>query len=592
VSHGSRAAAAAGTSASELLRRAMNAYTTGILVSLAVYLLVGTYAGRKVRHLEDYFVAGRRAPTLLIVGTLVASLLSTTAFLGEAGMAYSGYGALVLTLVIVNVIGYIVGALFFGRQLRRSRALTVAEFFGRRFASRRVQSAAGLMIVVGLGAYLMAVTQGTALVVSDVSNVPYGTALFVVWIGYTAFTFYSGSRGVVINDTMMFVLFMIGAFVALGFVVGSAGGWFHAVEALATFPDKPGIIAWHGMNGPAATWKTPADALTWAVILGVAWSVVVAVSPWQASRYLMAKNEHVVIRAGCGAGLALLVLYPALMFCGAAINLGNSRVEPAEGAMIWAALHLMPKLAGVVVMAGIAAAGLSSATTFLSLVAFSASHDVLPQAEMDDARRLRISRWSMLAVGLAALALSMTVPPNIFWITYFAGTVFASSWGPVAFLSVWSSRITEAGAFWGLIAGFAGNVVPKGLDLLGVISLPVWADPILIGGTVGAFVTIVVSRSGTVSEAEHRYREKLHEVPPDEFDALETKRSLRWPWVLIASGCALAVVMIHFYALPYGRAVSGSSTGLPVGELVLSLGAGTVLVACGLLARWGILRRL
>ena len=74
----------------------MNAYTAGILLSLAVYLAVGTWAGRKVRHLEDYFVAGRQAPTLLILGTLVASLLSTTAFLGEVGMAYSGYGALVL----------------------------------------------------------------------------------------------------------------------------------------------------------------------------------------------------------------------------------------------------------------------------------------------------------------------------------------------------------------------------------------------------------------------------------------------------------------------------------------------------------------
>ena len=200
----------------------MNAYVVGILVSLAVYLIVGTWAGRRVKHLDDYFVAGRQAPTLLILGTLVASLLSTTAFLGEVGMAYSGYGPLVMTLVAINVVGYIVGALFFGRHLRRSRALTVAEYFGQRFASRRVQSVAGIMIVVGLGAYLMAVTQGTALVVTEVSDIPYRWALFVVWAGYTAFTLYSGSRGVVINDTMMFLLFMVAAFVALGCVVGAA----------------------------------------------------------------------------------------------------------------------------------------------------------------------------------------------------------------------------------------------------------------------------------------------------------------------------------------------------------------------------------
>jgi len=65
----------------------MNVYAFGLLVSVLAYLAVGNYAGRKVKHLEDYFVAGRQAPTLLIVGTLVASLMSTNAFMGEAGLA-------------------------------------------------------------------------------------------------------------------------------------------------------------------------------------------------------------------------------------------------------------------------------------------------------------------------------------------------------------------------------------------------------------------------------------------------------------------------------------------------------------------------
>ena len=59
----------------------MDIYTSSILISIVIYALVGNYAGRKVKHLEDYFVVGRQAPTLLIVGTLVASVLSTNAFL-------------------------------------------------------------------------------------------------------------------------------------------------------------------------------------------------------------------------------------------------------------------------------------------------------------------------------------------------------------------------------------------------------------------------------------------------------------------------------------------------------------------------------
>ena len=49
----------------------MDIYSGAILISLIVYIAVGNYAGRRVKKLDDYFVAGRRAPTLLIVGTLV-----------------------------------------------------------------------------------------------------------------------------------------------------------------------------------------------------------------------------------------------------------------------------------------------------------------------------------------------------------------------------------------------------------------------------------------------------------------------------------------------------------------------------------------
>jgi sodium/pantothenate symporter len=278
------------------------------------------------------------------------------------------------------------------------------------------------------------------------------------------------------------------------------------------------------------------------------------------------------------------------MLCGAAINLGNAHVEPAEGAMIWAARHLMPTAAGVLVIAGIAAAGLSSATTFLSLVAFSASNDIFPRAAADERTRLWVSRLSMLAVGLVAFALAIVVPPNIFWITYFAGTVFASSWGPVAFMSVWSRRITEAGAFWGIVAGFAGNVVPKGLALLHVIDLPVWADPIILGGLLGAAVTLLVSKQGTVSAAEHAFRARLHRVPAEELDAEETKRTLRWPALLMAGGVLLSAVMVWFYAMPQARAAGAGRPLLANGEWWLSIACGSVLVICGLLARRGILR--
>lgn len=562
----------------------MNVYAWGILVSILVYLTVGNWSGRKVRQLDDYFVAGRQAPTLLIVGTLVASLLSTTAFLGEVGVAYSGFGALLLILVVVNISGYVSGALLFGRHLRRSRALTVAEFFGRRFDSRRVQAAAGVTIIIGLGSYLVAVTQGAALVITQVSDMPYSWALVMVWAGYTLFTLNAGSRGVIITDTMMFVLFSLVSFVALFFIISSSGSWFDVIHRLADYAAKPGIISWHGATRPGATWETPAAGFTWALILGFAWALVVAVSPWQASRYLMAKDEHTVLRAACGASMAIMAFYPVLMLSGAAINLANPDVQPAERAMLWAALNLMPKPAGVLLMAGIIAAALSSSTTFLSLVGFSASHDLLRFRAMREGARLRVSRLAMLGVSLLALALTLAIPPRIFWITYFAGTVFASSWGPVALMSVWSRRITASGAFWGIVVGFVGNVIPKALDMLGVIDLPVWADPILIGALVSTIAILLVSRRGQVRDAERRFQASLH-VAPDYPDAPARMRvTRRWTLYMLVTGIILSVLLLVFWALPFAAAERGQAT-LFSGESLLALCWGAVLVLGGLVLR-------
>ncbi|MCH8135856.1 MAG: sodium:solute symporter family protein, partial [Proteobacteria bacterium] len=68
----------------------MDMFTITIVISVLIFVFVGTYSGRSIKDLDDYFVAGRRAPTLLIVGTLVASVFSTSIFMGEAAFTYDG----------------------------------------------------------------------------------------------------------------------------------------------------------------------------------------------------------------------------------------------------------------------------------------------------------------------------------------------------------------------------------------------------------------------------------------------------------------------------------------------------------------------
>ena len=562
----------------------MDIFALSIVVSVAVFIAVGMYAGRSVRKLDDYFVAGRRAPTLLIVGTLVASVLSTSIFLGEAGFTYDGQLGPYILMPGVAVIGYVYGAVLFGTYLRRSRAPTVAAFFGERFNSHYVQQAAGFTIILGLGGYLVVVTQGAAILLSELTDLEYFQSIVLAWLSYTLFTMYSGSKGVILTDTLMFLLFCGATIFFVIYIVDEVGGVVQGIEDLTKVDSKAGIGSWHGIVGEGTEWPKPRDYLIWALIVDMSWGFVYAVGPWQSSRHLMAKDEHVVIRAAIYACIAVALLQILIYGAGGLINNANPNISPSETVMIWAAQNLVPSVIGALLMAGIMAAALSSASTFLSLVGFSISNDII---QRKNELTLTSSRIAMLVTGIAVLALSFIFPPNVFWLMMFIGTVFASSWGPVGFMSVWSKTITADAAFWGIMVGFFGNVIPAALEYIGLISLPSYFNPALIGGTLSLLVILVISKRGAVSLEEQTYRENLHRAPEEDRDLKKTKKTLRAPGFLLLYGCLMPILLIKYYVVPYqkgtGQLMPDGSVNLLAGESIMAMLTAPVYIILGLI---------
>jgi Na+/proline symporter len=570
----------------------LDIYAVTIIVSITIFVIIGSYAGRSVKQLDDYFVAGRRAPTLLIVGTLVASVFSTSIFLGEAGFTYDGQMGPYILFPGIAVVGYIYGALLFGTYVRRSRAPTVADFFGRRFNSHRVQQAAGFTIIVGLGGYLLVVTQGAAILLSDLAGLSYLQTIFLAWLSYTLFTLYSGSRGVILTDTLMFLLFSFATVLFVVYLVGDFGGISAAVQTLAKLESKPDIASWHGTVGAGTHWPTATDYLIWTLIIDTSWGIVYAVGPWQSSRHLMARDEHVVLRAAIYACFAVIFMQILIYGIGGLINLANPDISPSETVMIWAAKNLVPEYLGALLLAGIVAAALSSASTFLSLVGFSVSNDMVKRKEP---LTLGTTRKIMLITGALVLVASYFFPPNIFWLMLFIGTVFASSWGPVGFMSVWSRRITADGAFWGIVTGFVFNVVPAALEYLGLIYLPSYLNPAVIGASVSLLTIVLVSSQGKVSRAEAVYRMRLHRSPTIDCDARKVRTTLIAPACLLAYGCLMPLALLNYYVLPYqtgaGKLLADGSIDFHSGEAILALCSAALYIPLGLVSGYVIWRR-
>ena len=563
----------------------MDIFTITIAISLVIFIGVGNFAGRKVKKLDDYFVAGRRAPTILIVGTLVASVMSSVAFLGEAGFTYDGQMGAYLLFPSTAATGYVIGALLFGRYLRRSEASTVADFFGQRFKSFRVQQTAGAIIILSLGIYLLIVTQGAAILLSDLTELSYSQSLVVVWLSYTLFTMYSGSKGVILTDTLMFLLFTGASLVFAVFIVSDLGGVATAIESMARLEVKPDIAAWHGVVGPGTEWPTPLDYFIWAIIIDLAWSAVYIVGPWQAGRHLMAKNEHVVIRAALYACICVVLLQIVIYGLGGIVNLVKSDITPSETVLVWAAQNLVPDFLGALVLAGIMAAALSSASTFLSLVGFSASNDLIKRDEELDLRSIRLI---MLFCAFIVLIASFSFPPNIFWLMLFVGTVYASSWGPVGLMSVWSKTITADAAFWGMVMGFVFNVGPAALEYFGFVDWPSYLNPAVIGTAVSLVTILIVSKQGKVTPEEEAYRTQLHVTPKDDTDETKTKVTLFAPLLLFLYGCTMPFITTNFYVIPYqrgtGEILSDGSVNWQTGEAWFALSSALVFIPLGVFA--------
>ncbi len=549
----------------------MNTFTITIGVSILIYVVIGSYAGRGITKLDDYFVAGRRAPTLLILGTLVASVMSTSIFMGEAAFTYDGQFGAYMLFPGIAVTGYMLGALFFGVYLRRSRAPTVADFFGRRFHSRRLQQFAGFTIILGLGGYLLIVTQGAAILLSDLTGMSFIASLIIAWSSYTIFTMYSGSKGVIITDTLMFLLFMTATVVFVVYIVDGFGGISAAITDLAQLESKAGIASWTGIIGEGTSWATPLDYVIWAVVIDIAWAFVYAVGPWQASRHLMARDEHVVLRAAILALFCVIVLQTLIYGIGGLMNLANPDITPSETVVIWAAKSLVPEFLGALLLAGIVAAALSSASTFLSLIGFSIGNDM---GSKPLAITVNATRKIMLITSLIALVFCYFFPPNIFWFMLFIGTVYASSWGPVGLMSIWSKRITKDAAFWGMFSGFFMNVIPATIDYLGIYHMPEYYPPV-IGAVVSIVVILVISARGTVSRDEKLYRLRLHRPPPSDINWAKTRITLLAPLGLIVYGIAMPLLLLKYYVIPYqigtGEISPDGSVNWNTGEALITL---------------------
>ena len=269
----------------------------------------------------------------------------------------------------------------------------------------------------------------------------------------------------------------------------------------------------------------------------------------------MAKSEHVTFRAGAIAAACTVIFLMYLNLQSVTVLNLNPGMEDPQRVLIWAAFHVMTKLVGTLMLAGIMAAGLSSASTFLSVIGFSITSDIVFVEFKSEKQQLFVSRVIMLILGAISLLLAYTGIGSVRIVTYFASTIIAASWGVSAIGSVVSKKLSATGARWSMIAGFVGFIVTKCLvgfhvGLFATVFIN-FLDPFFIGIYLSLFFAILGSKLHPVTEEEKAYREKLLILPESEKVIKDYKIDKVFGYLLIAAGIAVTLFLLFGWALPY-----------------------------------------
>ena len=527
-------------------------YLIGIIVGFIVYVILSFAISRRVKNANDFFVAGRNAPTILITGSLVASFIGVGLFMGDVGESYSGFFAPIIVAVGVLSVGYIVGSVFFGRYLRRSNCTTLPEYFGIRFNSKAMKMLATFTSTFIMLVYILSCVQGIGTLMGSLTGLSYELCIIISVIVFTLITVFSGAKGVLITDTLMFGVFSVAAIIGAFLVAKEAGGWINTVEEMANYDVVPDILA--GSGNLDYFYPIGSENMIWAIGYGIAWMAVLMVAPWQSSRYLMAKNEHTVVRSGIVASASVFVIEFLMCMAGVFTNKINPNLENSSNALIWASMNIMPKFLGIIVLSGVLASAISSATTFLSLIGSNITMDILQIKE--ERKQLRIGRIIILIVSVLICVLCIIQPPQIFWITYLGATIVACSWLPVSIASVWSKRVTKTGAFLSMLSGFVVSSVLKIYVSVKSVTLPVFLDPFFVGLFVSIFFLILGSLFTKVSEKEVVERKKLFVLPEGEDNPAEIRKTKLMIVLTIPLGVIVSILLLVLWVIPYNKGLS------------------------------------
>ena len=190
---------------------------------LSLMVGVGALFARKQKTREDYFLAGRRMPWLVVGMSMFASITSAISYMGIPGTAYRENISLLMLAFLSPIVALCLIFVFYPFY-RVLNVTTSYEYVLHRYGQPARLTVSGLFLLARIG-WLGAVIYAPALALATVTGIPLWAAIFLMGILATAYTALGGLSAVLWTDLVQFLVLVGGAlWVALNLTASVPGG--------------------------------------------------------------------------------------------------------------------------------------------------------------------------------------------------------------------------------------------------------------------------------------------------------------------------------------------------------------------------------
>lgn len=447
----------------------LNAFDWAVVGGYFLVLLgVVIATARRQSTTTDYFLAGRNVGFFAIGASIFASNIGSEHVVGLAGQGAATGLAMAhyeLHAWIVVLLAWVFVPFYY-----QSKVFTMPEFLERRFGP----GPRWILSLVSLAAYVLTKVSVTvyagALVFSTLLPDTFGSPENAFWFGAIAtvvltglYTVAGGLRAVLYTDSAQAVILVIGSVAITYFGLERLGGW-DELRAFAS-EDVARYALWRPLSDPDFPWL--------GILIA---SPIVGIWYWCTDQYIvqrtLAARDLRSARRGALWG-AFLKVTPVLIFLvpgliGAALSARGALVIPASADGALSSDHVFPTMvasllpAGLrgLVVAGMMAALMSSLSSLFNSTATLFTVDVYEKLRpgASERRLVTVGRLATLVVVLLGLAWIPIMPlisgGGLYQYLQNVQGYLAPPITAVFLLGLFSSRINNRGAVWGLGLGF------------------------------------------------------------------------------------------------------------------------------------------